>query len=221
VVSIPRSEFWSFGLGAAGDYTPNSIKFQFLGRNSGRSDAAPHPANLPVVHVSIPRSEFWSFGLVRCLTIAREVRGVSIPRSEFWSFGHDTRTSPSPVSISFNSSVGILVVRTHAVRVFAPYRRRGFNSSVGILVVRTITVLTIRYIALAVSIPRSEFWSFGRSGRHVVHQCIPSFNSSVGILVVRTSLSDRRGHRIREVSIPRSEFWSFGLSCLSRKATKS
>jgi len=40
-VSIPRSEFWSFGLRPATDQRSGmSPGFQFLGRNSGRSD--PH-----------------------------------------------------------------------------------------------------------------------------------------------------------------------------------
>jgi len=37
-VSIPRSEFWSFGPPGVGVGTKVGVKFQFLGRNSGRSD---------------------------------------------------------------------------------------------------------------------------------------------------------------------------------------
>jgi len=40
--------------------------------------------------------------------------GVSIPRSEFWSFGLAGIVSLNSVTGSFNSSVGILVVRTRA-----------------------------------------------------------------------------------------------------------
>jgi len=61
-----------------------------------------------------------------------------------------------------------------------------FNSSVGILVVRTMFFLVIARIPLSVSIPRSEFWSFG-------HGAFVAGGGDVGI-----------------VSIPRSEFWSFG-----------
>jgi len=40
---------------------------------------------------------------------------VSIPRSEFWSFGPGQRSAPEPQESGFNSSVGILVVRTSQV----------------------------------------------------------------------------------------------------------
>ena len=135
VVSIPRSEFWSFGR----DYQLNTITsswlFQFLGRNSGRSDLLDNGAFEGEQVVSIPRSEFWSFGRY-------DVDVVNVG------------------PYCFNSSVGILVVRTtpsmcHGVVLF------GFNSSVGILVVRTYTLSPKRSIRV-------------------------SFNSSVGILVVRT-----------------------------------
>jgi len=92
---------------------PGHGKFQFLGRNSGRSDSWA-AGRVVVVDslVSIPRSEFWSFG--RCATLARAVAPprVSIPRSEFWSFG----------------------------RYF---------------------LFALRAVSPGVSIPRSEFWSFG------------------------------------------------------------
>ena len=39
-------------------------RFQFLGRNSGRSDVRLPEADAETIDVvSIPRSEFWSFGL--------------------------------------------------------------------------------------------------------------------------------------------------------------
>ena len=61
-----------------------------------------------------------------------------------------------------------------------------FNSSVGILVVRTVAESAAA--RRSVSIPRSEFWSFGRVRMH----CSPrGFNSSVGILVVRTTWRTR------------------------------
>jgi len=36
--------------------------FQFLGRNSGRSDVRMSKKDVKEAAVSIPRSEFWSFG---------------------------------------------------------------------------------------------------------------------------------------------------------------
>ena len=61
-VSIPRSEFWSFGRGSGIQYPSSESGFQFLGRNSGRSDKAWLRQRGFNVLVSIPRSEFWSFG---------------------------------------------------------------------------------------------------------------------------------------------------------------
>jgi len=61
---------------------------------------------------------------------------VSIPRSEFWSFGLHDIYPPACRQIRFNSSVGILVVRTPSNCV-PRTSKRSFNSSVGILVVRT------------------------------------------------------------------------------------
>ena len=86
--------------------------FQFLGRNSGRSDALAARSVTPIVFVSIPRSEFWSFG---------HEGATGLP-------GHD--------DARFNSSVGILVVRTSSIPT-AGCPTASFNSSVGILVVRT------------------------------------------------------------------------------------
>ena len=85
-VSIPRSEFWSFGHEYA-FYVQGAVeKFQFLGRNSGRSDANDVPGVPLGMPVSIPRSEFWSFGPDPPWRAVHK-RPVSIPRSEFWSFG--------------------------------------------------------------------------------------------------------------------------------------
>ena len=65
-----------------------------------------------------------------------------------------------------------------------------------------------------VSIPRSEFWSFGPIARPGGSGLLGGFNSSVGILVVRTTaFVDLKGGT-EAVSIPRSEFWSFGLPVL-------
>jgi len=88
-------------------------RFQFLGRNSGRSDVKVVPRNPNVKRVSIPRSEFWSFG----------------PRA---------RTAMRWTDPSFNSSVGILVVRTGGSYKEPEVAVCCFNSSVGILVVRTL-----------------------------------------------------------------------------------
>ena len=66
------------------------------------------------------------------------------------------------------------------------------------------------YADVDVSIPRSEFWSFGRVWFFVVMHGLRRFNSSVGILVVRTAGTFAEAAEVLEVSIPRSEFWSFG-----------
>ena len=61
-VSIPRSEFWSFGHELLPRRMVVQLEFQFLGRNSGRSDAFVSAGSVCDLRVSIPRSEFWSFG---------------------------------------------------------------------------------------------------------------------------------------------------------------
>ena len=86
-VSIPRSEFWSFGQTVAPIKALAVSKFQFLGRNSGRSDPRRYRRS--------------GYGCT-----------VSIPRSEFWSFGPPMVCCPVTLTACFNSSVGILVVRT-------------------------------------------------------------------------------------------------------------
>jgi len=142
-VSIPRSEFWSFGRQSRLASSSKSWAFQFLGRNSGRSDHLKHGAHLVGVEVSIPRSEFWSFGLigVRQTNSSRFV--VSIPRSEFWSFGRLPVVRSGRAAVRFNSSVGILVVRTSSP---------------------SHDLTTVDHV----SIPRSEFWSFGPSSPRAV-----------------------------------------------------
>jgi len=87
LVSIPRSEFWSFGPLYSQPPTAALGRFQFLGRNSGRSDHG-----LAAVEV-----ERWMFqflgrnsGRSDETTIAQKYEGAG----------------------RFNSSVGILVVRT-------------------------------------------------------------------------------------------------------------
>jgi len=65
--------------------------FQFLGRNSGRSDIRIAGQQARPPKVSIPRSEFWSFGQGSLDRAIHPGNIVSIPRSEFWSFGLTTR----------------------------------------------------------------------------------------------------------------------------------
>ena len=88
------------------------ILFQFLGRNSGRSDVYAAGPGVTRVPVSIPRSEFWSFGHAQDLGESAIDYLVSIPRSEFWSFGLAPGRPTAEGVGRFNSSVGILVVRT-------------------------------------------------------------------------------------------------------------
>jgi len=208
-VSIPRSEFWSFGRDP-GEYHPVPYRlFQFLGRNSGRSDQDMKDAQRVEYLVSIPRSEFWSFG-PHGAAATSPARPVSIPRSEFWSFGRGRCLLSSVRDESFNSSVGILVVRTPPSGIHSTRGHLSFNSSVGILVVRTAW-------AFAARAAYSEFQFLGRnSGRSDVTTDAAKrleklgFNSSVGILVVRTIIEDVDTPSEWAVSIPRSEFWSFG-----------
>jgi len=289
-VSIPRSEFWSFGL-----FYPDAAGLFQGGFNSSvgilvvRTSAWICEVRA-LRRVSIPRSEFWSFGLV--LQGVKRVGDapVSIPRSEFWSFGLIPGRALVGTVLRFNSSVGILVVRTaksqieHWIgeqfqflgrnsgrsdsrrRARSRTRRVGFNSSVGILVVRTyeredefLSEFEFQFLGRnsgrsddlswqevkaeldTVSIPRSEFWSFGRRRRRIRHRLNPRFNSSVGILVVRTRRPSRPSPRLQcrfqflgrnsgrsdaavyrerrgggAVSIPRSEFWSFGPGAARR-----
>jgi len=185
--------------------------FQFLGRNSGRSDGW-------YEHMGFECEGSFnsSVGILVVRTASKPAwicpsGAVSIPRSEFWSFGPRLAIRPgTDAPASFNSSVGILVVRT--------------NGSA-----------TDYFELQVVSIPRSEFWSFGRDPHHrATSPPAESFNSSVGILVVRTAIllhnapwrvkfqflgrnsgrSDAMDGKVSKqyliVSIPRSEFWSFG-----------
>jgi len=116
IVSIPRSEFWLFGLleYAMVAYERNEL-FQFPARNSGCSDVKSSseigllllcfnsPLGILVVRtkhtdcqsvyifdVSIPRSEFWLFGRNKSMGPYFGSENVSIPRSEFWLFGRRT-----------------------------------------------------------------------------------------------------------------------------------
>jgi len=165
IVSIPRSEFWSFGRGATISSCVSKRRFQFLGRNSGRSD----PDELAVAR-SLRGFQFLGRNSGRSDTLGNLFVVYSV--IEFQFLGRNSGRSDmsgegqiAPLHKSFNSSVGILVVRTRGIIQDWRGNRR-------------------------VSIPRSEFWSFGRQ---------------------RTSFP---AHCFVVVSIPRSEFWSFGLCCL-------
>ena len=163
-VSIPRSEFFRFGLGWGLGFATACWLFQFLDRNSFGSDGelTGHGRRLVAV-VSIPRSEFFRFGL-DMLTLCEELaRRVSIPRSEFFRFGH-LQHLPNHLT---NPAVSI--PRSEFFR-FGP-------------------AIVKRPIANAnVSIPRSEFFRFGPLLRFSNRIRILSFNSSIGILSVRTQL---------------------------------
>ena len=74
----------------------------------------------------------------------------------------------------------------------------GFNSPLGILVVRTARGSSACAARIWVSIPRSEFWLFGRQVAVSSHALNSGFNSPLGILVVRTyafARSPRLGRR--------------------------
>jgi len=87
-VSIPRSEFWSFGLARVGKSHQSRYQFQFLGRNSGRSDEA---------------AQF-----VTGFDVEFQFLGRNSGRSDVSYAGRTHRPR-----LGFNSSVGILVVRTY------------------------------------------------------------------------------------------------------------
>jgi len=113
-VSIPHSEFCSFGLPRALKKQNQQEQFQFPIRNSVRSDPGLSYDEEMLDYVSIPHSEFCSFG----------------PAVE-WAFNTDTH--------SFNSPFGILFVRTVCRGELPTFAKRSFNSPFGILFVRTKT----------------------------------------------------------------------------------
>jgi len=137
-VSIPRSEFWSFGHKIGVEADSIRFEFQFLGRNSGRSDIPTATHSYQVMPVSIPRSEFWSFGLAPKSAKPNasswfQFLGRNSGRSdavwaaaqqygpEFQFLGRNSGRSDKKRAgrvlddrECFNSSVGILVVRTSA-----------------------------------------------------------------------------------------------------------
>ena len=160
--------------------------FQFLDRNSFGSDVCDCNAEDVRESVSIPRSEFFRFGLLQRVPLPLKRPGFQFLDRN--SFGSDQKTA-----------------RLQATE------RPGFNSSIGILSVRTLAVIEGLLQDLRVSIPRSEFFRFGHgdAGPTVVSQvgfqfldrnsfgsdighrslrsaCTSGFNSSIGILSVRT-----------------------------------
>ena len=141
--------------------------------------------------------------------LERDLR-VSIPRSEFWSFGHKRSSDDLYLRRGFNSSVGILVVRTGVVDGFATryfqFQFLGRNSgrSDGRTTPGTSTE-SATFQFLGRNSGRSDVFH-----REVAAVISSSFNSSVGILVVRTTSFETVYVALDPVSIPRSEFWSFG-----------
>jgi len=160
-VSIPRSEFWSFGrisgkwwislrdrfqflgrnsgrsdFGTLRTSTARTSMFQFLGRNSGRSDDIPRAAAAGRLQVSIPRSEFWSFGRAQRHCIEARVM-------KFQFLGRNSGRSDGP---------GLAFMLPDGLR----FQFLGRNSGRSDL-----TCSTSIPGATSVSIPRSEFWSFG------------------------------------------------------------
>jgi len=137
--------------------------FQFLGRNSGRSDFEHFWLHHePEAWVSIPRSEFWSFG-------RRGLYPGVLARHEFQFLGRnsgrsDTWRRASAVVSPMFQFLGRNSGRSDSkTRGGSPRPRACFNSSVGILVVRTCLGYAEKHGIELVSIPRSEFWSFGRA----------------------------------------------------------
>ena len=144
------------------DLWARSPGFQFLGRNSGRSDLMQQffdPYLLAIV--SIPRSEFWSFGRLRVIVNLRyswrfQFLGRNSGRSD-----RGWRTDGHCIVGCFNSSVGILVVRTFYTTAKLPKPSGGFQF-LGRNSGRSDVIVNIQQQAnICVSIPRSEFWSFG------------------------------------------------------------
>ena len=160
--------------------------------------------------VSIPRSEFFRFGRLGGSRRACELE-VSIPRSEFFRFGQGSSPWKNRIWASFNSSIGILSVRTQKLNK-EERKMEGFNSSIGILSVRT--EMKLSYPTRWKMFQFLDRNSFGSdpllpSSTMVLNT---SFNSSIGILSVRTRATQIRYRAIHGVSIPRSEFFRFGLT---------
>jgi len=162
-VSIPRSEFWLFGHIEIVSPDVMFYLFQFPARNSGCSDK---------IHIRAARTDPDGFNSPLGILVVRTpilpsfhllCMNVSIPRSEFWLFGHSR----------WNGLVNRVVLFQFPARNSGCSDRRCCYSA-----------RDPRYV----SIPRSEFWLFGLHLTALPNRC-------------------------STVSIPRSEFWLFGLSC--------
>ena len=206
-VSIPQSGFWVFkpaggrrGLGSRRSFNPSVgiLGVQAVDQNDYSGSVG--------VFQSLSRDSGCSSPYVcRGKSVGR---GVSIPRSGFWVFKPVERRFNLISQICFNPSVGILGVQARQQQPGAAAdpqfqslgRDSGCSSSWDWLA---------RKRSLVVSIPRSGFWVFKRSGCSLVHSPVRSFNPSVGILGVQAAGAEaRRGHA-HAVSIPRSGFWVF------------
>jgi len=140
------------------------------------------------------------------------VMRVSIPRSEFWSFGRELRTVVQTTWLYRFQFLGRNSGRSDSISRIRPCTiPGGFNSSVGILVVRTSSAYNDNHASLLVSIPRSEFWSFGRRKIKVISEVSHKFQFLGRNSGRSDSMSGVVTMSLPPVSIPRSEFWSFGL----------
>jgi len=146
-----------------------SIEFQFLGRNSGRSDPTGALFADAGHKVSIPRSEFWSFG-------RRAMTPRHCPNCGFQFLGRNSGRSDRPRRSRWCSPLAC------------------FNSSVGILVVRTPGVLLVVNPATEFQFLGRNSGRSDQGDADAARIEAESFNSSVGILVVRT----RRAHENKE-----------------------
>jgi len=185
-VSIPHSEFCSFGPTGVESTTGVGSTFQFPIRNSVRSDLMLLGLLLVILIVSIPHSEFCSFGLTGAVIF----RLIAI--------------------CSFNSPFGILFVRTQSPARDRLPRRACFNSPFGILFVRTRDFKWPSPGRPGVSIPHSEFCSFGLLTGQAKGRIEMEFQ-----FPIRNSVRSDNRHRVppcpgARVSIPHSEFCSFG-----------
>jgi len=117
-VSIPRSEFWSFGRRYPGDVPGAASEFQFLGRNSGRSDScAPWRSARNLSRFQFLGRNSGRSDMHPRATVWGEYEFQFLGRNSGRSDSHNrprARAAPQ----SFNSSVGILVVRTQDLRSF-------------------------------------------------------------------------------------------------------
>ena len=114
--------------------------------------------------VSIPRSEFFRFGLRSLIEQKLQLWKVSIPRSEFFRFGREVTATVTDGDGKFQ----FLDRNSFGSDSFSSSSAGGtswsFNSSIGILSVRTAVDRMHGEEVRAVSIPRSEFFRFGLHG---------------------------------------------------------